>query len=616
MIILGKMKWNNWFSYGENNKIDFCKDTLTQIKGENGSGKSSVQLILEEVLYGKNSKNIKKVDIPNRNTKNNYLSAELAFMVDNLRYYIVYDRKSSIKLTLYKEGVDISSHTSRGTYETIQGILGLDYKTFSQLAFQDSKNSLGFLVATDAQRKAFLVSLFGLSKYQEYLNIYKEASKELLSAKSILSGECKSIDAFITKYSAMSFTRLDLLVVEDKPLVESKTLGVLEEDLRNIDKTNRAINKNNTYKTMLNNIDMSFLSYLGSKPIAPIYEKHSSKARTLANAKIMECEKEIKELEGVGSGNCPKCRQDIDKELVLELINDNEQIIGVNELRLEEAIKEAKKVQKDNKILRDIYVKDLAEYDKMSKNLSDFETLTSQFDIDMNKELVNSKVLEKSILDMKAEIDRINTSIEDAIASNNDVSAVNSKIQVVKKQLSEHRKQLSIATKKLEDIEVLEANVAALKKAFSPTGLVAYKLEFLSKTLEKQINKYLSILSSGRFQLEFILDNEKLNISIHDFGNLISIAALSSGELARVNTATLLAIRAMMGIISGNIINLLILDETLATLDSSGKESLIPLLLEEHNLNSFLISHEYSHPLLAVINVEKINGISKLEQEE
>ena len=53
MITLKVLKWDNCFSYGENNEIDLSKHVLTQIIGENGSGKSSIPLILEEILFGK-----------------------------------------------------------------------------------------------------------------------------------------------------------------------------------------------------------------------------------------------------------------------------------------------------------------------------------------------------------------------------------------------------------------------------------------------------------------------------------------------------------------------------------------------------------------------------------
>ena len=60
MIILQKLKWDNCFSYGADNELNLNDSTLTQLVGTNGVGKSSIPLILEEVLFNKNSKNVKK----------------------------------------------------------------------------------------------------------------------------------------------------------------------------------------------------------------------------------------------------------------------------------------------------------------------------------------------------------------------------------------------------------------------------------------------------------------------------------------------------------------------------------------------------------------------------
>ena len=66
MIILKKLTWDNCFSYGKDNTLNLNDSNLTQLVGTNGQGKSSIPLIIEEVLYNKNSKGIKKADIQNR----------------------------------------------------------------------------------------------------------------------------------------------------------------------------------------------------------------------------------------------------------------------------------------------------------------------------------------------------------------------------------------------------------------------------------------------------------------------------------------------------------------------------------------------------------------------
>ena len=104
-----------------------------------------------------------------------------------------------------------------------------------------------------------------------------------------------------------------------------------------------------------------------------------------------------------------------------------------------------------------------------------------------------------------------------------------------------------------------------------------------------------------------------INVIITDNGRDIDILALSGGERARVNTATLLAIRKLMQSLSNARINLLILDETIDSLDTDGKEKLIEVLLNEEHLNTILVSHGYTHPLLEKITVVKENNISRLE---
>ena len=133
------------------------------------------------------------------------------------------------------------------------------------------------------------------------------------------------------------------------------------------------------------------------------------------------------------------------------------------------------------------------------------------------------------------------------------------------------------------------------------------------KDLEELVNVYLAELSDGRFQLTFKIASDKLNVIITDNGKDIEILALSNGELARVNTATLLAIRKLMQQLSSTKINLLILDETVDALDVDGKEKLVEVLLKEEHLNTFLVSHGFSHPLLDKLNVVKENNISRIE---
>jgi DNA repair exonuclease SbcCD ATPase subunit len=180
-------------------------------------------------------------------------------------------------------------------------------------------------------------------------------------------------------------------------------------------------------------------------------------------------------------------------------------------------------------------------------------------------------------------------------------------MQDMKSELETHNLDLLDKAAQLSNLQVLV-------KAFSTTGLVAYKIECLVKDLEELTNEYLNELADGRFQLSFkIASSDKLNVVITDNSHDVDMLALSSGERARVNVATLLAIRKLMQTLSNSRTNLLILDETVENLDSEGKERLIEVLLKEENLNTFLISHGFSHPLLEKLQVVKEKNISRIE---
>ena len=136
----------------------------------------------------------------------------------------------------------------------------------------------------------------------------------------------------------------------------------------------------------------------------------------------------------------------------------------------------------------------------------------------------------------------------------------------------------------------------------------------LVKELEVMPNDYLAEFSDGRFSINFVVENDKLNVEVSDNGNIIDILALSSGELARVNIATLVAIRKLMTSISRSQINVLFLDEVNQALDEQGKEKVVEVLLKEENLNTYLVSHGWTHPLLEKIEIIKEENISYLNE--
>jgi DNA repair exonuclease SbcCD ATPase subunit len=596
MITLKTLKWSNCFSYGESNELDLSDTKLTQILGSNGVGKSSIPLILEEVLFNKNSKGIKKADIPNRELNNGY-SIYLSFSKGGDEYEIDLQRKSSLKVKFLKNGEDIGSHTATNTYKSIQEVLGIDFKTFSQVVYQNTNASLNFLTATDANRKKFLIDLLGLEKYVKLFDVFKDASREVEQEFATLEGRISTIEKWLENNRLTDTTPRELVKVPKMSSDDEEELSSLMAEIKNISSTNRQISQNNQYKKLLKEINISEINAIKASEFQS-YDELQSQLGAIAGS-IGSSEKVIRKMENL-ENVCPTCEQSVDYDFKEKHISGEKEKIKIEKDRQNDIQKKIKEIQENNE-----------KFKLKSTKQKEWEDLYRSVDDSLPSLLVDEEELKIRVTQVRNRIATQKNDIEKLQRENEARSAYNAKIEVISEQTKEFEKQLEEVSTRYSRIAERKGNLEILKKAFSTNGLIAYKIENLVKELEELTSEYLAELSDGRFTLNFAVNNDKLNVEITDNGNIIDILALSSGELARVNTATLLAIRKLMSSLSSSRINVLFLDEVMTVLDEVGKEKLVEVLLEEE-LNTYLVNHGWSHPLLEKVEVHKSGNISRL----
>lgn len=597
MIILKRLRWDNCFSYGEGNELLLDENNVTQLIGTNGMGKSSIPLIIEEALYNKNSKGIKKADIPNRYVKNGY-DIYLSWERDGDLYEITVNRKTGIKVKLEKNGEDISSHTATGTYKTVQDVLGIDFKTFSQLVYQNTNSSLQFLTATDTNRKKFLIDLLNLQEYVKLFDVFKNAAKEISSEIVGIESSVATIEKWLRDNKLGDTTILPMLNLEIETGPDEKQLRHLMTELSNISERNKKIIENNQYKSLLRQIDLREIQH-PKITVKQSYDEHQSELGRVRSA-IRTAEQMIKKVEKL-EDKCPTCEQDIDASFLMKLIQKERETLDSSVVLEKELIKRIQKIKDDN-----------LEVERLQKKQKEWEELYRSVDNDLPSETLDKDTLEKEVKDLEKTIANAKMEIKAIEAENQKRTKHNTRIQVILEQTDDFLDQLKVKHDLLTEYTKLLSNLEILKKAFSTNGLLAYKIENLVKELEELVNQYLAEFSDGRFTLQFVVNNDKLNVEITDDGETVDILALSSGELARVNISTLLAIRKLMSSISSSRLNILFLDEVINVLDEVGKEKLIELLTEEQELNTYVVSHGWEHPLLAKVIVQKEDNISKL----
>jgi DNA repair exonuclease SbcCD ATPase subunit len=379
---------------------------------------------------------------------------------------------------------------------------------------------------------------------------------------------------------------------------DQKTLSSLTLEIENISEKNKKISTNNQYKKMLDKIDIGAIQ---SSTITQ-YESYDELQSELGSLQAVAAgaQRTLDKLERI-SDECPTCKQSID-------VSEEKAMIEVERAKKDAAHAKAMVIGPEIKRIK----ANNLEFERNNKARKDWEDLLRSFSQELPATILDQAELESELFAVQDRLRASKKQLEENAAENERRTRLNTRIQVIQEQTDEFIFQFEEYSSKLEENSKLESNLTVLKKSFSTNGLLAYKIENLVGELEEMANEYLAELSDGRFTLEFVVSNDKLNVEITDNGNVVDILALSSGELARVNTATLIAIRKLMSSISKSKINILFLDEVTNVLDDQGREKLVEVLLRE-DLNTYIVSHGWSHPLLEKIEVVKDGNISVLE---
>ena len=597
MITLKQLQWNNCFSYGSDNNLVLDDNNVTQIIGTNGTGKSSIPLIIEEALYNKNSKGIKKADIPNRYVGKGY-NIKLTFTKDTDTYSVSIDRKTTVKVRLEKNGEDISSHTATNTYKTIQEIIGVDFKTFSQLVYQSTNASLQFLTATDTNRKKFLIDLLHLEGYVKLFEVFKEQARQITLEINGMQATVNTIEKWLSDNKLSDTTILPMLNLEINTEEHEKEFHYLTEEIENISQKNKKISNNNQLLELLGQIN---LQEIQSTLITERKSYDTLQADVGNHTQIAAGSKQLLQKLSTLGDICPTCSQVVDSSFIQALTRTETEKVLESEVKVEQIEAKIKEIKRDNN-----------EFTRIQNLETNWKEIYRSIDNGLPKVLLDKRELESRMESVRTDLFQRKEQLESTAKENQSRTKHNTRIQVIQEQTEEFLKQLGEVQDVLNKQEDLISNLEILKKAFSTNGLLAYKIENLVKELEELANTYLAELSDGRFTLEFVVSNDKLNVQVTDNGKIVDILALSSGELARVNTATLIAIRKLMSSISKSKLNILFLDEVIAVLDDVGREKLIEVLINE-DLNTYIVSHEWTHPLLDKIEVVKKENISRLE---
>jgi DNA repair exonuclease SbcCD ATPase subunit len=184
-----RFEFDNMFSYGEGNVIDFSKlHDVVGLFAPNTSGKSSILSALSFCIFDKCDRDFKASNVIN--VQKMGFKCKFNFEVSGVDYFIerwgYLDKKGNVavKVKFWKEengvATDLHAESRRETNDVIREYLGTyDDFVLTSLSIQNVKNVSSFIDMGNTERKDLLAQFMGLTIFDKLYNTAQDKLKEL-----------------------------------------------------------------------------------------------------------------------------------------------------------------------------------------------------------------------------------------------------------------------------------------------------------------------------------------------------------------------------------------------------------------------------------------------------
>ena len=648
-----KLEFDNMFSYGEDNVVDFTK--LSGIVGmfaPNASGKSSLLDALSFCLFDRSSRAYKAVNV--LNNKKDYFSCKATLEVEGVEYFIERNAKKQknghvkVNVDFYSfsddgDKISFNGDQRRTTDVNIRKLIGT-YDDFVMTSLSLQTNSTVFIDKTQKERKDLLAQFMGIGVFDQ---LYTLASDEIHDVSSLLKSFsnnnydtelAKIKDSLVgMKKDSKKLTSNKKELVIDKKREDRKVIS-LTKQLRKVDETAESLDVLEEKKLSLNSELKSTDEKFGKlKTLSEQYKVEETElTEKIKIYKENEVDKKFAQFEQY-SLEKSNHQIEIDK-LKIEVQHKLDKIEKLGNLEHDpdcnycmsnpftlDAIETREKLNED-KNLADTFLRKSSELDSIINGLShitahkkqmdscinDFNLLTSNISkVDSERKLTTEK--KKNLISQLAIIeDKINIYHEqekDIIynkglvndienAQNNsdnleiEIEELDKKLGSVNgeiKVLETNRKNILTNIKKVEELEGKYAAYQYYMDAIKRDGIPYELISKALPTIEGAVNDILSQIVDFSMILE--MDGKNVNCYIvYDNDNVWPLE-LSSGMERFISS---LAMRVgLINVSNLPAANFLAIDEGWGTMDSDNLNSVYNLFqyLKTQFQFTMIVSH-------------------------
>ena len=537
--------------------------------GSNGSGKSTILDALTFVLYNKPFRKINKPQLVNSVNEKDCL-VEIEFSIGSREYKVIRGIKPNV-FEIWIDGKVQNQDAAQADQQKKleEGILKLNYKSFTQTVILGSATFVPFMQLTSSNRRDIVEDLLDIKIFSTMNGILKdrvrscnEVIREASIRKDMIEDKIEMQESFIKDIEKSGKERIDRkekqvenlhkevdIIMDENDEKTLKIMDELQPKLENLNNTKKTLKKLNTIKVKL------------EQKIQNIVEEH----------KFFE-----------DNTVCPTCTQPLEEQFRLDKIVD---------------------IQEKSKELNEGY-----------------KELEAAINVEQEKDI--------EFTNCSSEINRLNNDIS---TNNVRISGINKQIKNLRKEIQDVADQVSNRNTERETLKNLKEDLDKTEKERSSQREEVSYLDFAhslmkdggvkSKIIKKylplmnqQINKYLQMMD---FYINFSLDEEfkeSIRSPIHeDF----SYDSFSEGEKMRIDLSLLFTWRDIAKMRNSASTNLLILDEIFdSSLDGAGTDfftTIIKFVIQDAHV--FVISHktdELMDKFDRIIKFDKVKGFSKV----
>ena len=573
MIIFKTVRWKNFLSTGNVfSEIQLDTSPATLIVGANGAGKSTFLDAMCYALFDKPFRKITKGQLVNAVNEKDLL-VELEFSIGSREYMVRRGRKPNV-FEIYLNGEKTKEEASTLEQQKYleQSILGLNYKSFTQVVVLGSSCFVPFMQLSPPNRREVIEDLLDIRIFSTMNGILKERVK----------GIKENIREVEYQFElAKNKVELQQSLIENLKEQSNANTARRKADIKNLDSEITDITKDVDENLILTkSYERSLIKY--QKVDSDLSQLKIYESRFKDKQKAFK--KEYKFFEE--NEHCPTCKQTITANL-----------------------RTAKKVEITTQLgdIDKATVELKTKLTSILKQVEEKSTIVSQLSETQQK----ISDAQREINWRKKQIKQIEQRIEEATGSGSNLKKEKDKL----KQLA--KDGLKVEESLLDEKKVRD-NYNTVTNMLRDTGIKSTIIKKYLPVMNQLINRYLKELD---FYVSFELDENFMETIKSRFRDEFSYASFSEGEKMRIDLALLFTWRTIAKMKNSANTNLLILDEIFdSSLDTAGTDDFLKILhTVSDKTNVFVISHKtesLQDKFASTLRVEKKQNFSVISKEE